>query len=197
MALEEPVRHPLFPEVEDDLHQPLSECFQSREWRSAFGRAETVEDTPEDACRISSMDMGIVSIQVAQARLDPEVLLFEDEKAVGALAGQRVRHPELEWHVEARNLEITGETYPAEIMDRGATARDQTKDPLQPVEASAWNLQYGTRLTAQSGQTGDKSDEQRAIFDIEGDVQKDALLVLRRQSFCRGHAQAEGGLLAL
>lgn len=107
MAMEESVHRLLFLEIEDNLRQPLSECFQSRQWRSARGCTEAVEDAPEDTCRVSSMDVGIVSVQVAQARLKPEVLFFKDVEAVRALTGQRVRHPELERHVEARNLEIT------------------------------------------------------------------------------------------
>ena len=123
------------------------------------------------------MDMGIVTVQVTQARLETVGSLLENEEAVRAFLSERVGNPQLKGHVEARHSKGTREACAAEVMKGSATTRDQAIDSIKPVPASAGNLQYAPGLQAQAGKPGEQRHEETSIPPIEGDVQENALPV--------------------
>lgn len=171
---------PLFPlELESGLGQALRHRFKSRERRSIGGSPKAVENTTEDTRWGLIMNVGVVTVQITQARLKAESPCFENEEAVRSHLREGVADPKLKGHVETGDFEIARECDPAEVMHRSATTRDESEDPFQTAAAAARDLQHTARSTADPRQAGYERQEKRAVLRIEGNVQKYVLIVIR------------------
>jgi len=81
-------------------------------------------------------------------------------------------------------------------VNRGAATRDETKDALETIAASAGNLQDATGCPAKGSQSGNESQEQRTVFLIERDVEENALRIYRSPRV-HGEHSVDLGLLVL
>jgi hypothetical protein len=134
------------------------------------------------------MDVGIVTVQITQARLKAKGFFFENEEPVGGHLGKSVADPKLKRHVEARDLKVARETDPAEVMNRSVTTGDENEDPLQATAAFARHFQHTARGKAKPRQAGNERQEKRIVFLIEWDVQEDILIVYRSFGIREGHS---------
>lgn len=123
------------------------------------------------------MDVGIVAVQVAQARLETEGLLLEDKESVRAYLGQGVGHTKLKRHVESRHLEVSRKGDSAEVVDRGTAACNEGEDSFQAAPATSGHFQDATRSPAEPSQACNEGDEEGIVLRIKGNIEKDALTV--------------------
>jgi hypothetical protein len=163
----------LFLELESGLRQPFQQQFKGGKRRSDGRRAKTVEDTTKNACRGSFMDVGIIAVQVAQARLETKGFLFKDKEVVGPQLGEGVCNSELEGHVEARYSKVAREDHSAKVVNGGPATRNEPEDALQAVATSTRDLQNTTRFEAQTCKPSDQGQEQRIVFGVKRNVEKD------------------------
>jgi hypothetical protein len=191
----EDVLRSLFPlKLRCGLRQSPRHRLESRKLRGTGRCSEAVEGATQDTNRCTVMKIGIMTVQVAQARLKPKWPLLQHKEAVRSHLRESVRDPKLEGHIEARYLEIARESNPAEVVNGGATTRDQLEDPLQAVAPSTRYFQHAPRFSSKSGYAREERQEQRTILGVERNVEKNALSINRTLSFCREHSAARSYL---
>src|SRR5436305_6774749 len=100
------------------------------------------------------MDVRIMAVQVAEARLKPERLLLQNEEAVGPQLAKSTGHSQLERHIEPGDIQVSGKRNAAQVVDGRTAAGNETKDPLESVPAVAGHFENTARPTTESSETG-------------------------------------------
>lgn len=155
--------------------QPGGDGEERRKGWCCTNLAKAVQQTPEDPLLSAPMDVRIMAVQVAQARLEAMSFRFEDEKIVRLVPCQGVSHAQLEGHVETWNAEGTREANPAQVVNRGTATRDQVIDAVQTIAAGTRKLQNTTWLRAKGSHPCDEGDEEWPVPRIEGEIQENRL----------------------